>query len=75
MVDYQSQADILVFKEKYASNADGNKGHWYFVDYASQADKKIYFVDYESQADLKVYFVKYTSQSDWKTKAKKHLLY
>ena len=70
-----SQADLKVYKVDYKSQAKGNNGLWYFVDYKSQADKKIYFVDYKSQADLKVYFVKYNSMSGWLNNKKKHLLY
>ena len=60
---------------KYSSQADGYDGLWDFVDYESQADKKIYFVEHESQSDLKIYFVKYKSQAGWKNRSKKHLLY
>jgi hypothetical protein len=74
-VDYESQADLLVYKHKYESNADGNEGDWYFCDYESQSDKTIYFVDYESQAELKIYFVEYESQAGWKNSSKKQLLY
>ena len=70
-----SQADLKVYKVDYKSQAKGNNGLWYFVDYKSQADKKIYFVDYKSQADLKVYFVEYKSMSGWINNKKKHLLY
>jgi len=48
---------------------------WYFVNYKSDADKKIYFVDYKSQADLKIFFVKYKSQAGWNENSKKYLLY
>ena len=64
-----------MFKVDYKSQAKGNEGLWYFVDYASQSDKKIYFVDYSSQSDLKIYFVKYKSQAGWKNNSKKALLY
>ena len=74
-MDYKSQADLNVYKVDYSSQSKGNKGLWHFVEYQSQADKKIYFVDYESQSDLKIFFVDYKSQSGWKTKSKKHLLY
>ena len=57
------------------SQADGNEGLWYFVEYESQSDKKIFFVKYKSQSDLKIFFVKYKSQSGWKNNSKKHLLY
>ena len=42
VVEYQSQADLLVYKVDYKSQADGNKGLWFFTDYASQADKTIF---------------------------------
>jgi hypothetical protein len=66
---------LLVHKKEYASQVSGNKGQWFFVDYASQADKKIFFVDYASQADLKIYFVKYGSNAGWKDKSKAHIFY
>jgi hypothetical protein len=59
----------------YASQAKGNEGKWFWVPYASQAQKKVFFVDYASQADLKIFFVKYESQAGWRTSAKKHLMY
>ena len=75
VVDYKSQADLLVYKVDYKSQAKGNEGLWHFVDHKSQADFAIYFIDYKSQADLKVFFVDYKSQAGWQTKEKKHLLY
>ena len=44
VVDYVSQADLKVFKVDYKSQAIKNDGLWYFVNYKSDADKKIYFV-------------------------------
>ena len=41
VVDYISQADLAVFKVGYQSQATDNSGKWYFVNYASQADKQI----------------------------------
>ena len=61
-VEYESQADLLVFKENYSSRAKGNEGNWFFVDYKSQADKSIYFVEYESKAG-------------WRSKDKVQLMY
>ena len=70
VVDYESQADLKVFKVDYKSQAIKNYGLWYFVNYKSDADKKIYFVDYKSQADLKIFFVKYKSQAGWNENSK-----
>ena len=64
-----------MYKVKYQNQASGNEGKWFFVDYSTQADKKIYFVKYANQADLKIYFVKYQNQVGWRNNAKKHLLY
>ena len=64
-----------VFSVDYSSQASGNEGNWFFVDYSSQADVKVFFVDYSSQADVKIYFVDYSSQSGWRDKSKKHLFY
>ena len=73
--NYASQSDFKVFVVDYESQAIKNDGLWYFVNYKSDADKKIYFVEYKSQADLKIYFVKYKSQAGWNENSKKHLLY
>ena len=43
VTDYESQSDLKVFKVDYQSQAKDNKGFWYFVDYPSQADKKIFY--------------------------------
>jgi len=75
VVDYESQADLLVHKVKYASQAKGNEGLWYFVDYSSQADKKIFFVPYASQADIKIFFVDYESKAGWNNKKLIHHFY
>jgi hypothetical protein len=59
----------------YDSQVGQNDGKWFFVKYASQAEKKIYFVDYESQADVKIFFVQYQSQAGWRNAAKRHYFY
>jgi hypothetical protein len=64
-----------VYKVDYESQAGNNDGKWFFVNYESQAKKKLFFVDYESQADLKIFFVDYQSQAGWKNSSKKQLLY
>ena len=66
---------MCVFKVDYASRAKGNEGQWFWVEYASQADKKVFFVDYASQADLNIFFVEYASRAEWRSQQKKHLMY
>ena len=74
-MEYKSQADLFVYTVAYKSQAKRNEGLWYFVDYKSQADKKIYFTDYKSNSDITIFFVDYKSQAGWQDKSKKHLLY
>ena len=74
-VDYKSDADLVVYKVSYKSDASGNSGLWFFVDYKSDADKKVFFVDYKSDADLKIFFADYKSDAGWKNSSKKHLMY
>ena len=66
---------MSVFKVDYESRAGENDGNWFFVDYASRADKKIFFVDYASQADVIIFFTDYRSRAGWKKKEKMHLFY
>jgi len=75
VVDHMSSADLIVYKTEYSSQAQGNKGLWYFEEYSSRADKTIFFVDYASQADLKVFFTDYQSQAGWRNVSLKHLMY
>jgi hypothetical protein len=75
VVDYESQADLLVYKAKYKSEAIGNEGLWHFVQYQSQAQKKIFFVKYKSQADLLIYFTPYKNKAGWRNKQKMALLF
>lgn len=75
MVDYESQADLVVYKTQYKSEVRGNDGIWHFVQYQSQAQKKIYFVKYKSQADLLIYITPYKSKAGWRNKQKQHLLF
>lgn len=64
-VDRESQADLLIYEEKYQNRAKGDE-KWFYVNSKSQADSKIYWVNYASQADIKVMFVKYESRAKWK---------
>jgi hypothetical protein len=74
VVDYESQADLLVYKEEYESQARGNNGNWHFVEYESRADHSVFFTKYESQADLKIFYVNYESRAGWRNSSKKSLL-
>ncbi len=65
----------MVYKVDYESHAGKNNGNWFFVDYASRADKKIFFVDYISQSDVVIYFAEYRSRAGWKKKEKMQLFY
>jgi hypothetical protein len=75
VVDYRSDADLIVYKCDYSSDAQGNEGLWYFCEYRSDADKKIFFVDYRSDADLKIFFAEYRSDAGWQNTEKKHIMY
>ena len=73
--DYKSDADLVVYKCSYKSDATGNNGLWYFVNYRSDAKKKIFFVNYKSDADLVIYFTSYKSEAGWRNKSKQHLMF
>jgi len=75
VAQYKSDADLVVYKCDYKSDASGNNGLWYFCQYKSDADKTIFFVDYKSDADLVIYFSTYKSDAGWKNNSKKSLLY
>ena len=74
-VQYKSEADLLVYKCDYPSEANGNEGFWFFTKYKSEAKFPIYFCDYKSEADIVIYFAEYKSEAGWKNSSKKHLFY
>jgi hypothetical protein len=65
----------VVYKCSYKSDAQDNKGLWYFAQYKSDAKKVIYFVDYKSDADLVIYFSEYKSDAGWRNNSKKRFMY
>ena len=67
--------DLVVYKCKYKSEAEDNKGLWFFVKYKSEAKKKLFFVNYKSGADIVIYFTDYKSEAGWRNNSKKHLMY
>jgi hypothetical protein len=75
VASYKSDADLVVYKCDYKSDAIGNNGLWYFTSYKSDAKFPIYFCSYKSDADLVIYFADYKSDAGWKNSSKKHLLY
>ena len=73
--EYRSQADVIVYKTNYRSQAKGNEGIWFYTKYVSQSDKKVFFTQYRALADVKVYFTTYRSQAKWVNLKKKHLFH
>jgi len=76
IADYQSEADvslfetknaadadIIVYKVRYKSDANAEKGLWHIEHYRSLADWKVYWTKYEAEASCKVYFVDYANQA------------
>ena len=75
MTEYKSEADLIVYKTEWKSEAKDNNGIWFFTKWKSEAKKTIYFTDWKSEADLIIYFTEYKSEAGWKKKSKKHLMY
>lgn len=63
---YESMADLKVYVTPYENSSLGNRGHWYFCRFLSQANCKIFFVKNQSQADLIIFYVKNPSEAGWK---------
>ena len=69
VTNYKSEADLVVYRCDYRSDANGNDGLWYFVK------KRIDFVNYRSEADVVIYFTSYRSEAGWRDKSKQYLFY
>lgn len=55
VVDYETQAELMVFTEDnplYANQA----GHWFYTDTEAFADFTIFFTDSPGAADLRIYY-------------------
>ena len=58
-----SEADIIVFKSEWKSDATENSGIWYFTEWKSEADMLIYFTEWRSEADLVICYTTYKSEA------------
>ena len=74
VTNYRNEADLVVYKCDYRNEASGNRGLWYFVEYRTEAKKKIYFVNYRNEADLVIYFTHYRNEAGWRNEKKEHLM-
>lgn len=63
---YESMADLKVYVTPHENSLLGNRGHWYFCRFLSQANCRIFFVKNQSQADLVIFYVKNSSEAGWK---------
>jgi hypothetical protein len=63
-----------VHKEDFAHRADGNEGHWHFVENAHRADVRVYFSDSRHRADLTIYYVDFPHRAGWQKEEKRGLL-
>lgn len=54
-----SEADVIVYKSEWKSDAASDSGIWFFTEWKSEADIMIYFTEWRSEADL---VICYTSE-------------
>lgn len=67
-VSNHTQADLLVYRTKYKSQAKGNRGMWHITPHQTANAINVYVVPYRNQADFSIYYVNHPNESKWKTK-------
>ncbi len=72
MTEWKSEADLIVYKTDWKSDASKNKGIWFFNEWKSDADKKIYFTSWKSEADVIIYYTKWKSDAGWQKNQKRY---
>jgi hypothetical protein len=72
--NYESLADIVVFKTPFISRAQGNEGVWYFTSLWGESSKKICFVPSKEVADIVIYYTTDSKKAGWLNKKKKHFM-
>lgn len=58
LTDNPAEADIIVYKSEWKSDAKKDSGIWYFTEWKNDADMIIYFTQYRSEADIVICYTK-----------------
>lgn len=58
VTDNPAEADLIVYKSEWKSDAKKESGIWYFTEWKNDADMIIYFTQYRSEADMVIYYTK-----------------
>ncbi|HPG73873.1 MAG TPA: DUF6150 family protein, partial [Bacteroidales bacterium] len=59
----KSEADMVVYKTTWKSEALPQSGVWYLTEWKSESDMKIYITEWKSEAQLIVYFTEWKSEA------------
>lgn len=70
VVDKAEDADVIVYKTHFKSDAKKDSGVWYLSEWKSEADMRVYFTKEKSKADFTVFYSKDISEAGWRGKIK-----
>jgi hypothetical protein len=74
VVNFASDADLIVYQTKFKSEIGKNNGIWYFSEFGSDTKKHIFITPFASDANFKIYYTKFASEAGWKNKSKMKLM-
>ena len=63
VTDNPSEANIIVFKSEWKSDAAKESGLWFFTEWKNEADMLIYFTEIRSEADLIICYTTYKGEA------------
>ncbi len=58
-----SEADIIVFKSDWKSDAQKDSGIWFFTEWKTEADILVYYTEWRSEADLVICYTTYKEEA------------
>lgn len=63
VTDNPSEANIIVFRSEWKSDATKDSGMWFFTEWKNEADMLIYFTGMRSEADLIICYTTYEGEA------------
>ncbi len=63
ITDNPSEANIIVFKSEWKSDAKKESGLWFFTEWKNEADMLVYFTEIRSESDIVIYYTTYKDEA------------
>ncbi len=66
ITDNPADADVIVFKSEWKSDAQKDSGIWFFTDWKNEADMQVYVTEWRSEADIVICYTPHKEEAVWR---------